>query len=286
MTLLSSAPPFSDAAEGFDAFLGAARDRFLGDGYRRVDLALLDLTPVNDSASKGTVRVTYPDDWSLKAGGAREAHLSTVDAIRVAEEVRSALAAGPMSWLRGFGYERSLTVRAGARPFTALDAVPVQTTVTCPDPRTVRLVHQVGSLKVESEWARAELWTTSGSVWRAGRASQIALAADSKVSCLYERKASTRATVSFLEVLLLTAQMSQVALYEGDPSRRDRSGNMWMRRAKFLRTQWCDDLAQRVSARLENRRDLSVNGRQFTTVEVRADDMFGVQVTASLASGS
>jgi hypothetical protein len=286
MTLLSSHQTDHAAAGGFDAFLGAGRDRFLGDGHRRVGLALLDLIAVGDTASASTARVTYPDDWSLKAGGSREAHLSTVDAIRVAEEVRSALASGPMPWLKAFGHERSLTVRAGAEPFTALEAVPVQTSVARPDVHTVRLLHRVGSLKVESEWVRSEAQTPSGSGWRAGRVTQIALAANSNVSCFYEREASTLTPMSFLEILLLTAQMSQVALYEGDPGRRDQSGNMWMRRAQFLRTRSSDDRVQQISTRLENRRVLSVSGRQFTTVDVRADDIFGVQVTASLASGS
>lgn len=287
MTTLSL--PEQDAAAsdvGFDAFLGAAHNRFLGDGHRRVTLELTDLAAVGSTAAESVARVRYPHDWSLKAGGSREAHLSTVDAIRVAAAMRSALAAGPMQWLSEYDYERSLTVRAGAKPFTELDVVPVRTMVERPDLETVRLVHQVGSLRVETDWTRAEAPTLVDSSWQAGNATRVVLADDCSVSCFYERKVTTPAAVSFLEVMLLTAQMSQVALYQGDPIRRAHSGNMWMRRAQFLRNRWTADLSQRVAARLDNQRDLTVGGRRFSTAEVRADDMFGVQVTASLASGS
>lgn len=287
MTTLSLPRQDTTASDvGFDAFLGAARNRFLGNGHRRVTLELIDLQAVSSTAAESAARVIYPHDWSLKAGESREAHLSTVDAIRVAEEMRSALAAGPMQWLSEYEHERSLTVRAGAKPFTELDVVPVRTMVERPDLEIVRLVHQVGSLRVETDWTRAEPPTLVDSSWQAGNATRVVLADDFSVSCFYERKATTPAAVSFLEVLLLTAQMSQVALYQGDPIRRAQSGNMWMRRAHFLRNRWTTDVSQRVSARLDSQRDLTVGGRRFSTAEVRADDIFGVQVTASLASGS
>lgn len=277
-------PAASDV--GFDAFLGTARDRFLGDGHRRVSLEMLDLVTTADAAADGVARVIYPLDWSLKAGAAREAHLSTVDAIRIAGAVRSALAADRMSWLGEYGYERSLIVRAGARPFTDLNSVPIRTAVERPAPDTVRLLHSVGSLKVQSEWTRSRPPTLADDDWRTGEATRVQLATDSRVSCTYERRTSVLSSVSFLEVMMLTAQMSQVALYQGDAERRARSGNMWMRRAAFHRHTPTPRRVAVVELELLNRRELTVGGRVVGTADVVANDVFGVQVTASLATGA
>lgn len=279
-------PEVPASAAGFDAFLGASRDRFLGDGHRRVSLEMVDLVTTNDATAEGMARLAYPLDWSLKAGTAREAHLSTVDAIRVAGVVRSALTAGSMSWLGDYGHERSLSVRAGARPFTELDAVPVRTAVERTDSDTVRLIHNVGSLKVESEWTRSEPPTVADDDWRAGNATQVRLVTESRVSCAYERNTSGLSTVSFLEVMMLTAQMSQVALYQGDADQRARSGNMWMRRAAFVRHTPTPRRLAAVELELLNRRDLTVGDRVVSTADVVADDVFGVQVNASLAIGA
>jgi hypothetical protein len=287
MSLLSL--PISEALapdDGFDALLGSARDRFLGDGHRRVSLDVVELVAVDDETVAGMARVIYPHDWSLKGGVSREAHLSTVDAIRVAGAVRSALTTTAMTWLGEYGYERSLSVRAGARPFTGLGAVPVRTTVDRPDADIVRLVHSVGSLKVESEWTRAEPPTLADDDWQAGIATNVRLMTDSRVNCTYERKTATLSTVSFLEVMMLTAQMSQVALYQGDAERRARSGNMWMRRAGFVRHTPTPQRVAAIELQLLNRRELTVGGRAVGTADVLAEDVFGVQVTASLATGA
>ncbi|MFJ4295643.1 AvrD family protein [Curtobacterium sp. NPDC089689] len=287
MSMLSSPKPEAAASDvGFDAHLGAAHGRFLGDGHRRVRLELMDLVATDDATAEGVARVAYPRDWSLKAGVAREAHLSTADAIRVAGAVRSALVASPMTWLGEYGYERSLGVRAGARPFTELDAVPVRTRVDRTGPDTVRLSHSVGSLKVESEWTRSKPPTFADDGWRAGNATGVRLLTDSRVSCTYERKSSTLSSVSFLEVMMLTAQMSQVALYQGDADRRAQSGNMWMRRAGFLRHTPTPQRLAGVDLNVVNRRELIVGGRTVQTADVVAEDVFGVQVTASLATGT
>lgn len=150
----------------------------------------------------------------------------------------------------------------------------------------LRLQHTIGSLKVVSDWELPNHTQSIRDDWEAGQAIAVRLSANDCVECTYDRTAAVPSPMSFLEAMMLTAQMAQVALYAGDTARREASGNMWMRRAHFVRRRWALDQTQHVIARLENRRELSVGGRQIGTAEVRADDVFGIQVTASLASGS
>lgn len=287
MSLLTdTAVPNAGADHGFDGLLGSAHDRYLGQGHRRVGLTLSALTQTSDSDFSSSARLIYPIDWSTKAGSSRTAHLSTIDAMRIAGQLRARLVL-EMPVVSRYSAERSLTVRAGARPWEALDDVPVLTKVTCPAGRDhLRLQHTIGSLQVVSEWERPSSSRSTDEAWEAGQATAVRLHATDHVDCTYERTAAAASSMSFLEAMMLTAQMAQVALYAGHPAHRETSGNMWMRRAHFARHRWTLDRTQHVTARLENRRDLSIGGRQIETAEVRADDVFGIQVTASLASGS
>lgn len=269
---------------GFDALLGSADDRYLGEGHRRVGLTLGMLNQISNSEFSTTAQLTYPPDWSTKAGASRTAHLSTVDAIRIAGHLHRSLAL-QVPMLAQFSAERSLTVRAGSRPWEALDDVPVQTEVLQTErDGAVRLQHKIGSLKVLSDWEKPGQALPTADAWAAGQVSGVRLLPDDRVECVYERTTERDASMPFLEAMMLTAQMAQVALYSGDAARRDASGNMWMRRAQFVRRQWSSDRMQLIVARLENRRELTVGGRQIGTADVHADNVFGIQVNASLAS--
>lgn len=117
-------------------------------------------------------------------------------------------------------------------------------------------------------------------------ASDIDLGPQSTVRCRYKRRAAAGGLISFTEVLMLTAQMSQVVLYNGDARRREQTGNMWMRRATFSRRAFATAAAGTVGLALSNRRELHIDGRTIETADVLADDVFGVHVTASLAVGA
>jgi hypothetical protein len=270
---------------GFDSFLGAAQERYLGEGHRRVGLYLSDLKPAEDLSYGGIAQVTYPSDWSLKAGITRDAHLSTVDAIRIANAAHTALQSGQLPWLAEYGFERSLTVRAGARPWDGLDMVPVRSVIH-QESATVRAQHTVGSLKVETEWVRSVPATEASGAWEAGVVRGVRLKDSSHVTCRYERTSPATTPVSFLETMLLAAQMAQVALYQGDVTRRAQSGNMWMRRAGFVRHAHPIQQTAQIELTVLNQRDLIVGGRRVGTADVLAEDVFGVQVTASLATGA
>ncbi|WIB00318.1 AvrD family protein [Curtobacterium sp. MCBA15_012] len=270
---------------GFDAYLGAAHNRYLGSGHRRVALQMSEPAQERALEFTCTARMTYPEDWSQKAGVERTPHLSTVDAIRIAGKVRASLTRHGS--FAEFADERSLTVRAGARPWEQLGAVPVHTAVAL-DPEHDELVlqHSVGTLKVESRLARASDVPIVDEGWAPGEASDIRFDADRRVQCTYDRRATEPSLMSFLEAMMLAAQMSQVALYGGDPKARDRSGNMWMRRARFVRHTARPQSASVVDLQLQNRRNVMVGGRAIDTADVLADDVFGVQVSASLATES
>lgn len=287
MSLLTHpAVPSAHSDHGFDALLGPARDRYLGEGHRRVGLSLGGVTQTSDHSFASAARLNYPIDWSTKAGSSRTAHLSTVDAMRIAGRLRDTLAR-VIPALSRYSAEQSLTVRAGARPWEALDDVPVVTEVLqLAGNDRLRLQHTIGSLKVVSDWEVPVREQPVSDEWKAGRVTNVQLTANDRVECGYERAGARPAPMSFLEAMMLTAQMAQVALYSGNAARREASGNMWMRRANFVRRRRTLEQTQEIIAQLENRRDLSVGGRQIGTAEVRADDVFGIQVTASLASGS
>lgn len=283
--LIPTTPPVDTPSRGFDEYLGTAQDRYLGDGHRRVTFEMSEPTQIGAGEFSSIARVSYPDDWSQKAGMRRDPHLSTVDAIRIAGAVRSSLSGGVL--LAGCGDERSLTVRAGARPWEQLDAVPVRTTVTAlPDKDSVVLKHKIGSLQVESRLALATEALAVDEAWEPGTVSDVRFDDASRVECMYERRSPRPSLLSFLEAMMLTAQMSQVALYGGDPDARNRSGNMWMRRAHFVRHTSRPFRTGVVELQLQNRRDVTIGDRVIGTADVVAVDVFGVQVTASLATGS
>ena len=282
-----AAEPRPHSGGGFDEYLGSGSQRYLSEGHRRVDLELTNLSRDELGRYSSLASLRYPEDWSMKNGEQRTPHLSTIDAIRVATRMRELLAASVVPMLSEFGLERSLSVRAGAKPWEGLDSVPVSCEVTVVDDgRVVRLRHTIGSLKVESEWVRRGGVTANEQKSPyASKVADVQLDRGQYVSCLYSRDSGSTEPVSFLEVLTLTAQMSQVALYEGKQANRARSGNMWMRRASFVRHAWSGPTQQRVQLLLRNRKQLVVNNGMIETAEVLAEDVFGVHVTAALAAG-
>jgi len=286
MSILLPPTALEPTDHGFDALLGPARSRYLGDGHRRVDLHMSVPEQIDEGTVASSASISYPNDWSTKAGQERSPHLSTVDALRIAGSVMKSplVAAGVAS---RYTLERSLTVRAGARPWEDLAHVPVTTRIReATDFSALHVHHTIGSLRVDSEWVPAAARPVVADTWEAGAASEIQLTAGALVRCRYERRSAAHEMISFLEAMMLTAQMSQVALYGGDAERRDRSGNMWMRRSGFVRDMYQWRRAASVEVELLNQRELLVGDQTIRTADVLARDVFGVQVTASLATGS
>lgn len=272
---------------GFDRLLGSSATRYLGDGHRRVGLVVGRARQTADDRFVSAAQIAYPVDWSVKAGQGRVPHLSTVDVMRIAEGMRDQLASEAGSPLADFPVQRSLEVRAGARPWENLDEVPIATEVeVSPDGDEARVRHVIGSLKVDTLWGPTSSAPPVDDAWLSGAAADVTLLPGTRVQCTYRRRAERPALMSFLEAMMLAAQMSQVALYDGDYRRREVSGNMWMRRAAFVRHRTETASVGPVDLQLKNRRTVTVGGSRIDTAEVLAPDVFGVQVTASLASAA
>lgn len=106
--------------------LGPAEGRYFSAGYRRVEHRLAEAGQKWEDLHCGVVQ--YPPDWSLDVDGTeRIPHLSSVDAIvlplLLCSQIDDQLqvgSAGSTSWrIRG------VELRAGDRPWTELDQVPI-----------------------------------------------------------------------------------------------------------------------------------------------------------------
>jgi len=270
--------------DGFDNRLGDAATRYLGEGHRRVLLDVSTPVPEQEDTFNSVATLRYPDDWSVKAGQRREPHLSTIDAIRIATSVTNGIVVQHLPHLAGYALEQTLSVRAGARPWNELAAVPVRSVVRVGlDGRSLFAQHQVGSLRVESTWGAGTAAPISAG-GESGRATSLRLGENDSATCEYTREEPCSAPMTFLEALTLTAQLSQVILYGGAPGARASSGNMWMRRAQFQRVRSVTAPQQHVTLSLRNRRLMTVGDSRIETTDVIAEDVFGIHVTAALAT--
>jgi hypothetical protein len=127
-----SAPRRGIAAASIDDLLGPARDRYFGEGYRRVGHELRDVAIDAAPGADGVTAlawVAYPGDWATKrAGTDLRPHLSSLDMLVIGAELCEAYlvhryALDPAQrrrmWLR------RIAARAGQQPQEALDGFTV-----------------------------------------------------------------------------------------------------------------------------------------------------------------
>lgn len=104
--------------------LGPAEGRYFGAGYRRVKHGCAGPGQKWSDLHYGTVQ--YPPDWSLDADGtARTPHLSSVDAIVLPLLLCMEIGQLPLGRGSTFWRIRRVELRAGDRPWTELDQVPI-----------------------------------------------------------------------------------------------------------------------------------------------------------------
>ncbi|MER0244312.1 AvrD family protein [Streptomyces sp. HSW2009] len=114
-----------------DACLGPGDQRFFGSGYKRVGQQLFDLHTDGSAMPGATITaragLRYPQDWSRKAAGRLQPHLSTIDAIVLAVQ----LAEVQINHARALDDEQQrhtwlchAEVRAGMQPQEDLDRFP------------------------------------------------------------------------------------------------------------------------------------------------------------------
>lgn len=131
--------------------LGPASGRFFGEGYRRVRHTLTDHRWTAD-VFEGVASVAYPNDWSVDgAGTGRVPHLSTIDAVvlpLMALETRAVAALGNDDDAQPHLFVSRLTMRAGARPWSDMEAIPVHLSPDKATSPAFSYAASVGNIKV------------------------------------------------------------------------------------------------------------------------------------------
>jgi hypothetical protein len=104
-----------------DDFLGPRESRFLGEGFKRVEHSLTDLTisPGADDASgiEATAHVAIPGLWSRKGDQNQKPHLSSIDVMLFAARLTGLYAAHTYGLAPDARFEvRSVDMKAGSGP--------------------------------------------------------------------------------------------------------------------------------------------------------------------------
>ncbi|MGC5165242.1 AvrD family protein [Luteimicrobium sp. DT211] len=314
----------SARAGGFDEALGASSGRYFSSGYRRTQYVFAPFDIAGDAtAITGSVDVGYPADWSLKAGEPRSAHLSTIDALvasaAAAQEALAVLCGLNPEEISGAWFA-DLSIRAGARALTDLEAVPI----------ACRLVER----GAESQWGVAALHLTVGTFtvtarvhhpWtnqrprtrRSGSFEPSSLGPspylslfrtmehDSTITCIDvngptmdcvhrvihdprdDRPVGIESAYgpqpTLIDCLVLAGQMLQVLVLATAGSSREGSGNLWMRRITFTSTSPSRPSATRARLTITGQRVIPRDHVVMHGVDARCEDLCGVTMAAQLA---
>lgn len=300
-------------------YLGPSAQRYFGGGYRRTVYALGRFGVQAEGETRGvatSAQVIYPTDWSFKDGVARQPHLSTVDALVLAAAgVRSALTTvGGLDeqQVRGAWFS-DLTIKAGARPTTDLDQVPVRCDIVRSrhdaEGRSTTLRLKIGTFRVgtvvrhpsafaetvEVPLAGTEPYST---VFRQARHQSRITQIDHELAtmeCVHQVEVAAGLTPgegieaaygpqpTLIDSLVLAGQMMQVLIATVDGVSRAASGNLWMRHITFVaRTPWRSPYSRSGLAILD-RQVISRAGTTLHGVDARCYDLCGVDMTAKLA---
>ncbi|TQJ37150.1 AvrD family protein [Streptomyces sp. NBC_00080] len=114
-----------------DDFLGPRDSRFLGEGFKRVERSLNDLTvsPGDEGVGgiQATARIAIPGLWSRKGEQSPQPHLSTIDAMLFGAQLTGLYAAHTLGLTPDARFTvQRVDLKAGARPDEDhLEAVPV-----------------------------------------------------------------------------------------------------------------------------------------------------------------
>lgn len=104
-----------------DDFLGPRDSRFLGEGFKRVEHSLTDLTttpgPDGAGAIEATAHVAIPGVWSRKGDQHQKPHLSSIDVMLFAARLTGLYAAHAYGLAPDARFEvRSIDMKAGSSP--------------------------------------------------------------------------------------------------------------------------------------------------------------------------
>ncbi|MGI5187385.1 AvrD family protein [Promicromonospora sp. CA-289599] len=116
-----------------DDYLGPARDRFFGSGYRGTSPRLLDTT-IQHHSDRSTLLATgslaVAGAWSVKDGTVQRPHLATTDVLAFAAQAAGALLTTRFDRTRADdALVTAVDIRASTAPLEDLDAFPVEATL-------------------------------------------------------------------------------------------------------------------------------------------------------------
>lgn len=259
-----------------DDYLGPAAERFFGEGYRRTDPRLQDVTvrhegPTSDLDGWGGIRTTHA--WSTKDGTRQRPHLATTDAIAItAQAVGIVLASRFTPQTAADALVTGMSIRAATTPLEdGLDrfAVSVGLGPSRAGGAEHRFTGRVGPFSVTGSVARplsvesrADIVapsgiggtrTDDGGVYGARLAARCQRLAhvrlrDGRATALsrvteppgpvpaHGLEATAQPAYTPVDAFVATLQLGQLLLYELDGVDRATSDTLWMRRADVRTT--------------------------------------------------
>jgi hypothetical protein len=124
-----------ESAATIDDFLGPAKFRFFGSGYREVDRQLSEVcVSAGDGRIDGYASVHFPDRWSRKGTVDQRPHLSTIDVLAIGARLSELLVTALFSFDEAIKYRirlMNVEIRAGSVPDeTGLARFPVSAVLT------------------------------------------------------------------------------------------------------------------------------------------------------------
>jgi len=288
--------------------LGPARDRYFAAGYRGVRHTV-DVVDAATDTRHAEGRVDYPARWSVGDGGhTRTAHLSSVDAIVLPLLVWQHTDADRAA----HDIVRSVALRAGNTPWTALDRVPIQTT-RASDGADVTLTSTVGNIRstitltpcrtpgraaraletsprlvygdlyrlIESQSALTHFDPVDRVIGSAHRAEAPSLAVDG-VSGI---EGAFWPALTAIDYLVTMGQLTQAVIFEVSRSTRSMIDNLWMRTLHIAlpETPTALPAQYRAATRLIRDTTLNIGGRHVHDVRVESTASTGVVAGATLA---
>lgn len=222
---------FTDA----DAYLGSSDSRFFSSGYKKVSYELADEEVLNNSYS-ASLRLTYPEDWSVKKKNRLPPHLSSIDVM-----LMSARSCGEILASRNKEkFEISqMTIRASRKPLEDLNSVYIIFDVMSESELTVMFVGKVGNMNVALEVTNREsndLQLSSTFSIEGFKNSKQSIE-NIKLKNILESEAIVIKTVNgercehidYIDAFVSGLQLGQILLYELDDITREESNNLWMR---------------------------------------------------------
>lgn len=286
--------------ENIDLVLGAASERFFGEGYQHVDSRVRDARITPDTVD-AICDVRYASSWSTRAGIIRtDIHLSTLDVLTLAcrvVEIGLPPEAAAVSVTQ-------LSVRASNRPLTVLTGISVHATR---QPGTPHFEIHIGSMAVNlslssfpnafstdltslqfsAGWqplsdARIELANVVISVSDRFASANIAILARSEAVWKLDSRAPR---LSVADTVASAAALTQALLYSLDGVERSEVGNFWMKRAslRFSESHSIQSANQTIDVEVNRTRLLSLHGKSWRTARVHVSTPFGADIDADVA---